>query len=89
MTLLPCSDDITCDEEISIALSQNHDHSNDKNDFCTPFCICTCCSISIAYPDFETGQSEKRDLLFSYSEYFTFNYSHGYFKNVWHPPSPA
>ncbi len=87
LTIMPCSDALTCEEEKRVELSQNHDHSKDKNDFCTPLCICQCCSTSMVYPDLELNQNEKLNTIFSYHALFTFNYSHKYHKRVWHPPN--
>ncbi|WP_425474802.1 DUF6660 family protein [Niabella insulamsoli] len=46
---LPCSDQSNrCDNTNSTAQASPHRHSQDKDDNCTPFCHCSCCSISIA-----------------------------------------
>lgn len=47
LAMLPCTDADTCkDEKTSFSSKtahQSHDHGEDDEDTCTPFCICACC----------------------------------------------
>lgn len=51
LAVYPCSDRETCVDErkagITFIESGTHNHSNEEQDFCTPFCICSCCAAHI------------------------------------------
>ena len=51
LAVYPCSDRDTCVDEVrfGLALSENdnHSHTTNEEDFCTPFCICSCCAAQI------------------------------------------
>lgn len=65
----PCNDQETCRDEIKTGYEQietdNHEHSNAEQDFCSPFCICQCCSIQaqqavnvvISLPDYSSAET--------------------------------
>src|SRR5687767_2855298 len=48
LAVCPCSDQNTCEDEVKAGVAMNttdgHEHSPDEQDFCSPFCICQCCS---------------------------------------------
>jgi hypothetical protein len=52
LSVSPCNDqEIHADEqnsETGISITNaNHNHNDDAEDACTPFCICSCCAASI------------------------------------------
>lgn len=51
LAVYPCSDKETCADEqkagITFVENSSHNHSNAEQDFCTPFCICSCCAAHI------------------------------------------
>ncbi len=51
LTVLPCSDPDTCQDEIQnggqVANVSDHEHSDNEQGVCTPFCICSCCAAHI------------------------------------------
>ena len=51
LSVYPCSDKETCADELktsSIAVNvADHNHSDSEMDYCTPFCICSCCAANI------------------------------------------
>ncbi|MBT1684964.1 hypothetical protein KK078_00275 [Fulvivirgaceae bacterium PWU37] len=52
---MPCSDGDTCADETKADTSlviSGHDHSTDEADFCSPFCVCSCCSVQITQPSY-------------------------------------
>lgn len=51
LSVYPCSDPYTCKDELQqgeqVANVSDHEHSDDEQDVCTPFCICSCCAAHI------------------------------------------
>ncbi len=51
LTVFPCSDPYTCKDELQkgkqVMSISDHEHSEDEQDVCTPFCICSCCAAHI------------------------------------------
>jgi len=66
---------------------QDQHHKDCGNDVCTPFCICSCCSIALDIP-------KKRLSLFKYFQPILVNLSMSfssfiptsYYNSIWHPP---
>ena len=86
--LMPCSDGHSCDAETQeFSMSYAHDHSQDEEDHCSPFCACDCCSMNINLE--LTPNPEKivqppfGDYLFFYSSLYSFSFMDG----IWKPPS--
>lgn len=83
LSVTPCTDGSNeeCKEQV-----EHHDHSEDEDDGCTPFCSCSCCgslftfSDSATYLSFNIKISEKVD---SYSTH----YFGSYLEEIWHPPA--
>lgn len=48
LAVYPCNDRDTCVDEVKagfvLSETDNHPHSSTEQDFCSPFCICQCCS---------------------------------------------
>ncbi len=82
--MTPCSDGNTCDEE---HISHTHDHSQDEQDHCTPFCTCTCCGITIMMPLNDAHVYYENQVRFSYQFHFQFNYNFKDSHRFWHPPA--
>lgn len=83
----PCSDAKTCDETDKVVTTDHHDHSEDEDDNCTPFCFCNCCgvafTVNVNAPFFSFAETPLKAYIFHYK----FNYSHEHLENVWHPPT--
>jgi hypothetical protein len=51
LAVYPCSDKETCIDEMKTGITfidnGSHDHNTSEQDFCTPFCICSCCAAHI------------------------------------------
>jgi hypothetical protein len=97
LSLIPCSDG----EGVGILEVANHffdiehqhvsshdKHSNNcGDDTCTPFCVCSCCSVSINIPN-NTIFPNKHIPLIS-SKLHTYNssfYPSGFLTSIWQPP---
>lgn len=88
MTIAPCSDAKTCGLEETFSINE-HDHSEDKEDDCTPFCTCQCCGMSLKFEEVIHLESIKIVSNYRYSFSFSFLYSHDHSSSLWHPPSFA
>ena len=51
LAAFPCSDSKSCADEkkqgVAITVTGDHNHSGNEKDFCSPFCICSCCSVNV------------------------------------------
>ncbi len=49
LALVPCSDfeNIQSGQELSVEATHDHDHPDNCNDSCTPFCMCACCHTNV------------------------------------------
>ncbi|WP_264551131.1 DUF6660 family protein [Flavobacterium sp. N2038] len=62
LLVVPCSDVYnSCTDTNSKIQEASHSHSQDNDDHCTPFCQCSCCSVSVVkfqfkLPDFNLPQ---------------------------------
>ncbi|MCB0676845.1 MAG: hypothetical protein KDC30_09175 [Saprospiraceae bacterium] len=57
LALLPCADEAGCDASIDFARAaleatggEAHDHGSGCADHCSPFCLCSCCQLTIRVP---------------------------------------
>ena len=87
LTALPC-DDVNLNDQQFASISQGSDFDNHTDiDLCSPFCSCTCCTISISeptthaenviYPEFP-----NKELCTHYKTSFFNNY----FSKIYQPP---
>ncbi len=54
LLLVPCSDVYNnCADSISYQKEVSHNHNDDQDDHCTPFCQCSCCSVSVVKFNFK------------------------------------
>lgn len=58
LVVLPCTDgDNSCaDDKLAISAPSQHDHDQDFDDLCSPFCSCACCSV-VMYNLYFTAQN--------------------------------
>ena len=83
LSVAPCTDGANdaCKEKI-----EQHDHSEDEDDGCTPFCTCSCCGSLFTFAEAITNFKSSTDIsekIDSYSShYFGF-----YLEEIWHPPA--
>lgn len=88
LSFAPCTDaDNDCGDK-PIAQVNKHDHNDDKDDNCTPFCHCSCCSINIAVYNFNLAESILPLGSFIEEKVTIRNISHtsDYYGNIWQPP---
>jgi hypothetical protein len=87
LCIIPCTDNVTCGEEITTEMSDNHDHSNDAADNCTMFCTCNCCGISFTAESFHLLLEINVDLSNTTNSFYSCVYNNGYLDNIWQPPN--
>ncbi|WP_353129775.1 DUF6660 family protein [Parapedobacter pyrenivorans] len=89
--VMPCTDgDNRCQDESATQTTDQmtHDHGKDKDDGCSPFCLCACCSIAVAAFHFhqpKLGNLIPKPILREAvirNDYFVSNY----LGNIWQPP---
>lgn len=90
LSLVPCSDTFNrCEENVPVAQDvQDHDHSGDTDDRCSPFCYCACCSISLNIYHFNSFTVQEPFISFL-EEKALWTYSDSrssYFGSIWQPP---
>jgi len=86
LSVAPCSDGHTCDEESSTELSGGHDHSKDEKDHCTLFCACACCGSIFTMEELPFVEEKNIIKGFVYNFWYTSLYSFSFINAVWHPP---
>ncbi|MCU0440632.1 MAG: hypothetical protein MUC49_22280 [Raineya sp.] len=86
LSLMPCSD-IYNNCEPSVKLIDNHQHQDDTDDLCSPFCSCSCCSVVVMLHEYPANFSERLfsengNLLNSSIPFLESSFS----GNIWQPP---
>lgn len=84
LTVYPCSDGLTCDEETE---TTSHNHSEDENDNCSPFCFCACCGSTYMENKVKVIEPNMEQINFAFNFHYSFHYSFSYQLTVWHPPA--
>ena len=87
---MPCADRVECNDlaKTEINTTENHKDHNHQTENCSPFCICTCCGISVTKyspTNFTFKKINYFPLLKHYS-FYKFNYSSIEVCNIWQPP---
>ncbi|MFK7904810.1 MAG: DUF6660 family protein [Chitinophagales bacterium] len=88
LSVLPCTDAHSCESDNDMESHLQHDHSEDEQDDCPPFCLCICCGITFTTENLEvsceTAPSVQNQ---AYKSRYSFNYAFSFTSSVWHPPS--
>lgn len=81
----PCSDGFSVNEN-EIAHAQNHEE-NESTDFCSPFCVCSCCGAQYSSVKLEILSFEQLSTTI-YEKISTFQYSVSFdvLYGIWQPP---
>ncbi|MGJ1267562.1 DUF6660 family protein [Sphingobacterium spiritivorum] len=93
LSVVPCSDSINKCVDISSSRQNTEDsllHDHNQDDYCSPFCQCSCCSVILAVFHFETlhisepfSQFTSDNVMITVS-FVVRTYSGG----IWQPPQP-
>ncbi len=87
--LVPCSDGLNlCGEPAASAGQAEHDHSEDSDDHCTPFCQCACCGVSVTIFHLYVPGLEAPVTYFSPARMARrdFPFFSAYSGSIWQPP---
>src|SRR5688572_31168813 len=89
LSVYPCNDSDICvdDQKVSYSIvnSNDHDHSSNELDLCTPFCTCSCCAAHIQVPltfSYNLKPSLSSTPFNFYSSVFVDRLSY----SIWQPP---
>ncbi|WP_126974316.1 DUF6660 family protein [Gynurincola endophyticus] len=92
LLIAPCSDaENNCDNLAGIPLSgqlKDHAHNQDKDDLCSPFCNCVCCSVNVRSIDFTITRIHTPVLPFIALNDILSDSAlvSNYYGNIWQPP---
>ncbi len=90
LAALPCSDASNqCEDTVpKIETAQAHEHNQDSDDNCSPFCYCSCCSVSIGSFNFKSFEIKQPKVAFSTKKITIRDYNliSRYQGNIWNPP---
>ncbi len=84
LSVYPCSDGLHCDEEEK---TTSHNHSEDENDNCSPFCVCACCGTSYIENKVKVIEPVTEQMDFLPIFHYSFHYFFSYHLTIWHPPT--
>jgi hypothetical protein len=86
MAVMPCSDGINEHNHDSTEITQ-HDHTDNGDDECSPFCVCICCGQLFTLQELDLNSFAKPIFNKAIKFLYTSDYSTGYLSSTWHPPS--
>lgn len=89
LVVMPCNDAATCEQSQGNTeqTQQTHDHSDDEEDHCSPFCTCSCCGVTgiiISVPNFQIVFIEP--ITPTYITPYYQNFNSAYYYSFWQPP---
>lgn len=85
--MVPCADHAQESTAVHTSLSKDLDHNEAEHvDYCSPFCICSCCSTALNIEDtliisFITTLLQSKDEIAYENNFYSFDYS-----SIWQPP---
>ena len=90
LAAMPCSDAFnSCEGNASNKTEQSHSHGNDVDDHCSPFCVCSCCSVSVVNIKHNNFFVETEKTMTNTTRKFPIynsNFVSHYYGNIWQPP---
>lgn len=90
LSVLPCSDmhNECKDFKAKTEFARQHNHSEDNDDNCSPFCTCSCCNAYVTVFPFQPLTLSDPSAFYR-AEKFSIqrcSFARGYLGNVWQPP---
>ena len=93
LAMMPCSDAQGCETFPATVWeweeSHAHDHSEDSEDYCTPFCTCYCCGLSFLLFELQEISLTEEALSQSFLMPHLFDYAFSYPNSIWVPPASS
>ena len=84
LSVYPCSGGLDCDEEQE---ATSHNHSEDEEDDCPPFCVCACCGSNYTESKVKIIEPIIEQVNYWFNFHYSFHYAFSYQSTVWHPPT--
>lgn len=89
LSLMPCTDALGMNtpNTSKTEITQTHNNDTDHNDFCSPFCICSCCNTPVNIT-FDLLSIKVNNPIASNLKISVFNFSlaSNYYGSIWQPP---
>ncbi|SKB94518.1 hypothetical protein SAMN05660477_01985 [Soonwooa buanensis] len=92
LLLMPCSD-VKAQSEVrdnhQISMNADNSHSKEKDDPCSPFCLCSCCQIKISTFNCEKLLQIPVQSKIYFSKKILFqknNIAYQVYDHIWQPP---
>jgi len=90
LAMIPCHDIYNeCNDKDQSEVTADHDHQTDENDFCSPFCTCSCCNTAISdLISFNGVNTSIAPILNETStvSIYDFSYISSFDGKIWQPP---
>lgn len=93
LLVMPCSDvDAQSSSQRAysqVSMTEEHPHSDKKDDACSPFCFCSCCQITVTAFKIEPLLEIPSHVQFYYSNKILFhkdNIAYLVYDHIWQPP---
>ena len=89
LSSLPCNDaENQCNGNNSKSETKFHQHNEDSDDNCSPFCICNCCHTVLASLDFIPFEIKQSKVVVVSQKIAPRNYTliSNYYSSIWDPP---
>ena len=87
MVSLPCVDEAIDFNKnfVEVTTTHHHHHDNNQSDACSPFCVCSCCSVTVDLTSFVFESNPDRTVQLQLIPYYKESFSY-YFHPIWQPP---
>lgn len=87
MVSLPCVDNIEGKAKIchEINTGQTTHHHNSRADSCSPFCVCSCCNVTVDLTCYVFEAKPLSTIEFKVIPFYQERFSY-YFHHIWQPP---
>jgi len=86
LACIPCSDATTCEEKEAVSASTGGEDHEHESETCTPFCICSCCAVTIAFSTDLKAQPFIAGLQKTRFPIHNTDFDTDVFYGIWQPP---
>lgn len=89
LSLMPCTDALgmNAPNTSKTEITKTHNGDAEHNDFCSPFCICSCCNtpVNITFDSFSIKVNKPVATSLKIPV-FNFFFASNYYGSIWQPP---
>ncbi|RTZ49981.1 hypothetical protein EJ377_07695 [Chryseobacterium arthrosphaerae] len=92
LLVMPCNNvkaQSNLDKSFSLSMDAENSHSEDKEDNCSPLCICNCCRMIVIYFKTEPFINFPKDIKSNFSKKIDFkknDFAYLVYDQIWQPP---